>query len=74
MGNGRNRVGDIVLMWKERLIINILSFSINHIRGSVEEVSVNQKWYFDGIYGFSEEVNKRKTWMLVGEMVIRGGD
>lgn len=74
MGNGRNRVGDIVLMWKERLIINILSFSMNHIRGSVEEDSVNQKWYFNGIYGFSEEVNKRKTWMLVGEMVRRGGD
>lgn len=42
-------------------MINILSFTISHIEGSVEEDSVNQIWYFNGICGFPKEVNKRKA-------------
>lgn len=47
---------------------------MNHIGGSVVDQCDNHEWYFNGIYGFSEEQNKRKTWLLIQDMVTRGGD
>lgn len=32
-GNGRERVGGLIVLWKEKIQINILSFSNNHIGG-----------------------------------------
>lgn len=34
----------------------------------------NQMWYFNGIYGFLEEHNKKNTWFLVKESIKRYGD
>lgn len=34
-GVGKERAGGLILMWKEKLQINILSFSLNYIAESV---------------------------------------
>lgn len=50
------------------------SYPSNHISGSVAEDFDDQLWFFNGIYGFPEEQNKRKTWFLIKELIEKGGD
>src|SRR4051812_9486455 len=72
-GLGKERAGGLILFWKEVVQVNITSFSLNHIGGEVIDVFDNQVWHFNGVYGFPEEHNKRRTWSLIQDLRSRGG-
>lgn len=73
-GLGRERDGGLILFWKENIQLKILSYSENHIGGTVMDEVDNHDWYFNSIYGHSEELIKRNTWKLIQDLVSRGGD
>lgn len=41
-GNRRERAGGLIFLWKEKIQINIISYSLNHIGGSVIDECENQ--------------------------------
>lgn len=51
-GCGKDMAGGVALMWNENLKVNILSYSPNHIGGSVMYDEVDISWFFTCIYGF----------------------
>ena len=58
------RVGDLALLWKNTIQIDVDSSSLNHI-----DVIVNKgkedSWRFTGIYGLPEASRKSETWNLI---------
>ena len=73
-GAKRERAGSLTLLWKEGILLSINSYCLNHIGGSVNDENDQQEWFFSGIYGNSEEHNKRKTWILLLDLARRGGE
>lgn len=64
-GTGHSRLRGILLLWNEDINITLSSYSINHIAGSVSTCGDRQAWDFVGVYGFSEEQQKRNTRELI---------
>lgn len=64
-GHGRERSDGLVLLWTDQVDITIISYSLNHIFGKVEDDESGEPWYFSGIYGFLEESQRKKTWGLI---------
>lgn len=64
----------VVMMWNENLKVNNISYSPNHIVGSVMVDVEDILWFFTYIYGFPEEHNKRKTWELMSQLTKEVGD
>lgn len=64
-GVGRERAGGLLLLWKEHISINILSWSLNHIGCSMVDDEDGQLWNLFYVYGHPKEQNKRKTWHLI---------
>ncbi|CAJ2634985.1 unnamed protein product [Trifolium pratense] len=64
---GRERAG-LAFMWMENLCVNISSYSINHIHGWCDDEETGEHWGITDIYGYLEEQNKWKTWLLVGSL------
>lgn len=60
-GNGKDRTGGLLLMWKEKLDVRITSYSSNHISGVVADNMDTQGWAFNEIYGYPNEQNKKHT-------------
>jgi hypothetical protein len=62
----------------DQLNISIISFSLNHIHGRVEDENGGDPWFATGIYGFPEESKKKHTWSLIkkhtSEMWLCFGD
>lgn len=52
----------LALLWSDQLAISIISYSLNHILCSCEDVECGDQWFFSGINGYLEEKNKKKTW------------
>ena len=48
-GGGREKSRGLMLMWKNDVIVTVLSFSLNHIDMEVEEVRSGKKWWAIGI-------------------------
>jgi hypothetical protein len=67
-GEGREWAGGLALLWNDTLKISITSFSLNHIHGKVGDDDSDVAWTVTGMYGFPEEVNKKKTWALIQEL------
>ena len=68
MGEGKERVGGLLLMWSNKLDVRVLSFSLNHIDMEVEDMGTGYTWSATGIYGFPDGVSKHKTWELIQRM------
>ncbi|XP_058774622.1 uncharacterized protein LOC131648906 [Vicia villosa] len=73
-GTGKDRAGGLIMFWKEKFQISIPSSSLNHIAGSMIDDEDGQKWNLYGIYGYPEELNKRKTWHLIQTCFGEEGD
>ncbi|XP_058763625.1 uncharacterized protein LOC131637081 [Vicia villosa] len=73
-GLSKDRAGRLILFWKDSSQVSILSFSTNHIGGSVTDNCDSQDWFFCGLYGHPEEHNKRRTWRLLQEERRSYGD
>ncbi|MCI11577.1 hypothetical protein A2U01_0032678, partial [Trifolium medium] len=73
-GVGRERAGGLALMWNDESNISILSFSLNHICGSVADPNHNELWYLVACYGHPEEQHKKKTWDLIEHLVSQVGN
>lgn len=64
-GVRRERVGGLILLWKEKMYVNIRSWSLNHVAGTMVDDEDGQLWNLFCVYGHPEEHNKRKTWHLI---------
>lgn len=73
-GKGKERDGCLILLWKENIQMNSISFFENHIRGSIADDMDSQSWFYIGIYGHPEEQNKRYTWILLQDLISSCGD
>lgn len=52
-GSGKERSGDIILMWNDYLNIDISSFFLNHLKGTTwQEEEEDQAWSLVCIYGY----------------------
>lgn len=60
-------------MWTKNAQVNIISYSLDHIEGSIFDECNQHGWSFSRIYGYLEEVNKRKTWPFIQELTKRDG-
>lgn len=45
-GVGRERVVGLILLWKEKISFNIMSWSLNHITGTMMDDEDGQPWKF----------------------------
>jgi hypothetical protein len=61
VGQGWERSGGLALMWNESINVTIISYSLNHICGSVGDEESGIPWFFSGVYGHPKESNKKKT-------------
>jgi hypothetical protein len=73
-GLGKERSGGIALLWNEQLDFSILSYSLNHILGRVDDFDSGRTWFVSGIYGHPEECNKKKTWDLIRKIAADVND
>lgn len=67
-GKGRDKAGDLALLWDDMKNLTITYFSINHVSDFIMEESDDQKGFFNGVYGFLEEQNKRRTSQLIQDL------
>ncbi|KAG8489752.1 hypothetical protein CXB51_017987 [Gossypium anomalum] len=56
--------GGLSLGWKGNNLVNLQSFSKNHIDVGIKEEE-NSRWRFTGFYGAPEVRNKSMTWELL---------
>ncbi|XP_058748566.1 uncharacterized protein LOC131621540 [Vicia villosa] len=68
-GSSRDRAGGLGLLWMNSVNLTITSFSLNFIGSSVRDDLEEQPWELSGVYGYPEENNKKKTWLLVQKLV-----
>lgn len=74
------KAGGLCLYWKEEVEFTLVSFSQNHICGDISHNGV-RAWRFVGVYGWSREEEKHRTWTLLRHIseetkcpIIFGGD
>lgn len=65
IGIGREKEGNLLILWKENLRVGITSYSSSHISGNVADEMDTQGWVFNGIYGHPNEQHKKQTWALL---------
>ncbi|KAK2435568.1 hypothetical protein QL285_020615 [Trifolium repens] len=70
-GQGKERAVGLALLWNNQVNFTLDSFSSNHIAGSVLDDVNDETWFFSGVYGFPEEQNKKKTWMLIHHLASK---
>lgn len=62
VATGGGRRGGLALFWSVDCLVELSSFSLNHINVRVGEVN---PWRFTGIYGHPEDDQKWRTWSLL---------
>uniref|UniRef100_A0A803LVS9 Endonuclease/exonuclease/phosphatase domain-containing protein n=1 Tax=Chenopodium quinoa TaxID=63459 RepID=A0A803LVS9_CHEQI len=63
-GEGRKRSGGLMLLWKDGVDVDLMSFSQNHINVLIDSL-IDGGWRFTSVYGFPEEERKHKTGLLM---------
>ncbi|XP_021771467.1 uncharacterized protein LOC110735585 [Chenopodium quinoa] len=58
------RAGGLALWWRD-IMVNMISFSQNHIAVDVVGTDNNPVWRAIGVYGWPEKEHKHKTWSLL---------
>ncbi|KAL8527732.1 hypothetical protein ACS0TY_005543 [Phlomoides rotata] len=66
--SGAGRRGGLTLLWEEECLLDINSYSNNHIDAVVNS---GEAWRFISIYGFPEDNQKWKMWRLIEELKPR---
>ena len=59
-----NRGGGLVLYWKNDLLIDVVSSSLNHIDVVINK-DTKEAWRFTGFYGEPETHKRQETWELL---------
>ena len=62
-----NRLGCLVLYWKNTTTIEVVSSSPNHI-DAVVGATTDKRWRLTRIYGFADPAKKRDTWALLRQL------
>lgn len=55
-------------MWSDSIDFTSVSFSSNHILGSIKDNENQAKWFMSGIYGWTESMHKWRTWHLLDQL------
>lgn len=55
--------GGLCLLWKDKDLVSINSYSNNHIDSTIKWNG--RIWRFSGVYGYPEAGNKHQTWNLI---------
>ena len=67
----RNKVGGLVIFWKEDFDLTIETFSKNHIDTTVNKNKV-EEWRFTGFYGKLDTRNRHEAWACIKNLKSRG--
>ena len=62
-----NRLGCLILYWKNIITIEVMSSSANHI-DTVVGVATEESWHLIGIYDFADPAKKQDTWALLRQL------
>ena len=65
VGDGMEKVGGLMLLWKNSLEIDIKSFSINHIDTAMTEIESGKMWRASSVYGYPEITSTLETCDLI---------
>ena len=65
------RAGGLVLLWKNSLQVDILSYSPGHIDAIVSEEQGLKKWRFTGFYGHPKTRKRGESWTLLKNLSRR---
>lgn len=60
----RGRAGGLCLLWDSDTKVKVTLYSNRHIDAIIESRE-QEPWRFTGIYGYSDGVEKHKTWNLI---------
>lgn len=63
---GQGAKGGLCLLWKDKDLVSISSYSNNHI--DAEILWEGKRFSFSGIYGFPETSQKTLTWELIRKL------
>ena len=58
---------ELALLWKEKVTLDVINFTDNHILAKVVE-NDSFVWNFKGLYGWPEANEKRKLWALLSHL------
>jgi len=64
-GDGKQRRGGLVFIWKDPSMLALKSMSLNHIDLEGLDGGGNPAWRITGVYGYSKDADKHKTWSLI---------
>nr|XP_023874998.1 uncharacterized protein LOC111987509 [Quercus suber] len=59
------RSGGLALLWKDSMLVDVQTYSQNHIDVIVMEENGNKKWRFTGFYGHPETSKREESWRLL---------
>ena len=57
--------GGLALFWISEIKIQVLSSSMSHIDGVIDEGGISTKWHMTGFYGNSETSRRVESWQLL---------
>lgn len=63
--NGREMAGGIALLSQKNVSPSIITYSLNHIHCSCMTSVYGEEWFMIGVYAYSEEQNKWRTWEMI---------
>lgn len=66
-GDGQRRGGGLALLWRDDTVVELISYSPNHISSLYKSVD-QEPIHITGFYGYPEECNKHKSWQLLREV------
>ena len=59
--------GELALLWKEEVTLDVINFTDNHILAKVVEKD-GFVWYLTGFYGWPKANEKWKSWALLSHL------
>lgn len=62
------QAGGLAIPWKKYIIVNLRSFSQNHIDGNVVLPGEYLKWRCSGFYGIADQAYRDRCWDLLRQL------
>ncbi|KAL7139391.1 hypothetical protein ABFS83_09G047600 [Erythranthe nasuta] len=62
------KAGGSAMLWKKEIVVDLLSFYLNHIDVKVENPLMDRKWRCTGFYGILEQSRRHISWDLITEL------
>ncbi|KAL8525379.1 hypothetical protein ACS0TY_014851 [Phlomoides rotata] len=64
------RRGGLAFLWHAEERVDLTSYSQNHIDVVIHDSDGEGEWRFTGVYGWTEDPNKWRTWDLIDRLAL----